>query len=619
LDLITLDFETYYADDYTLSKMTTEAYIRDPRFETILMSAKVNDRLGMRAVGHTDVGMLLDNLDIENNAVLAHHAHFDGLILSHHYGHKPKVWFDTLSMARALHGITIGNSLAKLMSHYGVGEKGTAYIDAKNKRLADFTSKEILDYGIYCIDDGQGTYDIFQKMLPEFQKSELKIIDMVVRMFTEPILLLDEEMLRDYKQTIEANKLTLLLSAGVTLDEVMSNDKFAAALQRAGIITPPQKISPTTGKMAWAFAKTDKGLQALAEHESDQVQALVAARLGNKSTINETRAERMADMAARGPACIYLKYSGAAQTHRLSGGDSMNWQNLERVWIENDVQIKGQLRSSIHAPEGYVIVSADSRSIESRVVDWLAKQDDALEVYRAADAGTGPNVYCVMAAKIYNREITKKDLAEYQLGKVTKLACGFQMGYERFRETVRIMAGLDVDNATAQVVVDIYRATHPMVKLLWNRGQNAITSLASGPEDEKWLDPHRLLPLEKGAILLPNGLRIRYPELSFDSEHKWIFKSQRGEYTHLYGGKIIENCVQALARIIVLEQTLEISRRCSAARMSVHDEGVFCVEEAAAEDLKAVALEVMSTPPWWCPDLPLAAEVNIAQRYGDCK
>ena len=270
MDLITLDFETYWADDYTLSKMTTESYVRDPRFEAILMSAKVNDNLGMVAVGAADISLLLDNLEIEKHAVLAHHAHFDGLILNHHFDKRPKVWFDTLSMARAIHGVEVGNSLAKLMLHYGVGTKGTAYINAKNKRLADFTQGELLTYGIYCVDDGQGTYDIFQQMLSSFSKSELQIIDMVVRMFTEPILLLDEPMLRDYKQSISAEKLTLLLSAGVTLDEVMSDAKFAAALQRAGVIAPPQKVSPTTGKMAWAFAKTDKALQELAEHPSDQ-------------------------------------------------------------------------------------------------------------------------------------------------------------------------------------------------------------------------------------------------------------------------------------------------------------------------------------------------------------
>jgi DNA polymerase len=342
MNLITFDFETHYADDYTLSKMTTESYIRDPRFEPLIVGVKVNNDPPMHAIGKGAITHLFNSLDIENSALVAHHAHFDGLILSHHFNHRPKVWFDTLSMARALHGAEVGGSLSKLMKHYGVGDKGFEVLLAKNKKLADFNAVEIMQYANYCMNDVQGTYDIFQKMLPQFDKLELRIIDMIVRMFTEPALLLNEQQLLDYALDIQAEKATLLLTAGITKDEVMSNEKFATALQNAGI-EPPRKLSPTTGKPAWAFAKTDKAFTDLEEHDLPQVQALVAARLGNKTTINEKRALRMADMAPRGPTPIYLKYSGAEQTHRLSGGDSMNWQNMQRG---------GKLRDAIYAPEG---------------------------------------------------------------------------------------------------------------------------------------------------------------------------------------------------------------------------------------------------------------------------
>jgi DNA polymerase len=422
---------------------------------------------------------------------------------------------------------------------------------------------------------------------------------------------LDTAKLRDYHMTLRAEKSTLLLQAGVTLDEVMSNEKFAAALRRVGV-NPPQKRSPTTGKMAYAFAKTDQGLLELREHPSDQVQALVEARLGNKSTLNETRTLRMAEMSERGPATVYLKFSGAQQTHRLSGGDSMNWQNNQRG---------GVIRDSILAPDGYLLVVADSRNIESRVVDTMAQQTDAIQAYRDYDSGQGPDIYCVMAGKIYNRVITEDMKPERQFGKVTKLACGFQMGAERFQETARTMGGLDLDMQTCAMAVNVYRQAHQMVEMLWRRGQSALAVIASGPGDkEKWLDPCHLVQVEQGALLLPNGLRIRYPEIGFNGDREWTFKSNRGERTKIYGGKITENVVQALARNIVLEQTLRVSRIAKVpCKLSVHDEGVFLVPFDRADEVKAIAEEVMSTSPEWWPEIPVAVQVNIARVYGDAK
>jgi DNA polymerase len=475
------------------------------------------------------------------------------------------------------------------------------------KRLADFSAIELAAYEAYCRNDTDGCRAIFDIMVEGYPVAELKIIDMVVRMFTEPELELDEPGLRDYHLTLQAQKNELLIDAGVTLDEVMSNEKFAAALRRVGI-NPPMKRSQTTGQMTYAFAKTDEVFRDLEEHPDDQVQALMAARFGNRSTLNETRTLRMADMATRGSACVYLKYSGAQQTHRLSGGDSTNWQNNQRG---------GVIRNCIVAPEGHLLVVADLKNIESRVVDTLAGQGDAIQSYRDYDAGFGPDIYCVMASKLYRRDITPEDVEERRLGKHVKLSCGFQSGAERFQETARIIGKLKLDMGTCEAAVNIYRQSHPFVVMLWNRGQSAIGSLAGGPDGEKYLDPSRLVQIEQGALLLPNGLRIRYPELSC-SDREWTFKSNRGERTKLYGGKIIENVVQALARNVGLEQTLKIHRH-APCKLSVHDEGVFLVREDRAEEVAAVAKEVMSTSPTWWPDLPVAVDVKIVRVYGEAK
>jgi DNA polymerase I-like protein with 3'-5' exonuclease and polymerase domains len=612
--LITLDFETYYDSEYTLSKLTTEAYIRDPRFEAQILGYKIDDG-PVATVAGKDIGPTIDKLDIPNAAVLTHHVHFDGLILSHHYGAVPKVYFDTLSMARPLHGSEVGGSLSKLLEHYKVGvTKGTYVVQAKGKHLADFTPQELAAYRDYCGTDVEGTYRLFQKMVVGFPKGELKQIDWVIRMFTEPRVYLDAELLREYLTELRGEKVRLLLQAGVHQDELMSNNLFAEALKRLGV-SPPMKISPATGQATYAFAKTDAGLLALLEDEDPAVQTLVAARLNAKSTINETRAERMIGMAARGPACMYYKYAGAWQTLRLSGGDSMNWQNLTRG---------SPLRDAIYADEGHILVVIDSSNIEARVLDFLAMQEDAVAVYRAYDAGEGPDTYCVMASKIYQREITPDDKKERQFGKVVKLASGYQMGPYRFREAARIN-GVKISPSEAEQAIKIYRQTHPMVEALWGRAQTAIPMLASGQiSADHRLDGHGIVQMRKGAILLPSGLSIRYPELRFDRDGgqyekgEWSFVAGRGERTRLYGGKVVENIVQALARIIVMDQTMEIRKQYPVV-MHSHDEVVLYVKEDEAEEALKFGVACMKQPPSWAPRLPVAAKGAYARRYGEAK
>jgi len=314
VDLIALDFETRWGGDYTLSKMSTEAYVRDLRFHAHGVGIKINDG---RTQWYPDEEaiLVLACLDIENSAVLAHHAHFDGFILSHQFNRRPKLWFDTLSMGRALHGVEIGLGLGKLAEYYGVGVKNTAAL-METKGLERLTPEISKRTGVYCCNDVDMTYELFNKMRVKFPRTELNIIDMVVRMFTEPVLNLDGEMLAEYLEEIQAGKLALLLEAGISKDDLMSNPKFAQVLQNMGI-RPPQKISLATGKMTWAFAKTDPEMKALAEHPDPQVQAIVAARTGTKSTIAESRCANFLAMSSRGAAPVYLKYSGAAQTHRL--------------------------------------------------------------------------------------------------------------------------------------------------------------------------------------------------------------------------------------------------------------------------------------------------------------
>ena len=325
MDLITVDFETYYDKDYSLRKMTTESYIRDPLFEVIGVGVKVNNQDTEWASGtHEDLKEYLHTFNWADSVLLAHNTMFDGSILSWCFGVHPRRYTDTLCIARALHGVEVGGSLHALSQRYEIGEKGTEVLDAIGKRRDSFSEEALDKYGDYCVNDVELTYKLFKIMGKNFPRQELRVIDVTLRMFTEPMLDLDLGLLEQHLETTKAVKDNLITSCGATKKDLMSNDKFAKLLKNMGIV-PPTKVSPTTGKDAFAFAKTDDGFKQLLTHPDCKVQALANARLGNKSTLEETRTQRFIDISKRGLLPVPVRYY-AAHTGRWGGDDKINLQ-----------------------------------------------------------------------------------------------------------------------------------------------------------------------------------------------------------------------------------------------------------------------------------------------------
>ena len=120
-DIITLDFETYYDKKFSLTKLTTEEYIRSPQFETIGVGVKVNNKDTEWASGtHEQLKKFLDYYNWDNAILVAHNTMFDGAILKWIYDIQPRVYADTLCMARALHGVDAGGSLKALAIRYNL-------------------------------------------------------------------------------------------------------------------------------------------------------------------------------------------------------------------------------------------------------------------------------------------------------------------------------------------------------------------------------------------------------------------------------------------------------------------------------------------------------------------
>lgn len=622
MDIVTIDFETYYDRNYSLSKMTTEAYIRDMFFEVIGVGVKVNDYPTDWYSGK-DVGKFLRSLDYRDKAILCHHAAFDGAILSWMFDIKPMFWLDTLSMARPLHNVTVGGSLKALTTYYALGEKGDEVVNALGKRREDFTPEELNRYASYCVNDVELTYKLFQKMKVGFPASELMIIDQTLRMYTEPKVILDTRVLENHLADVLEKKTQLVDSLGLTgmteeqIKKVLSsNDIFSKYLQNLGI-DPPTKVSPTTNKTTWAFSKTDQAFVDLLEHEDERVQLAVSARLGVKSTIEESRTKNLLQVAYRGTLPIMLNYYGA-HTGRFSGGDKLNLQNLPR---------KGAIRRAICAPDGMSFVSCDSAQIEARVLAWAAGQDDLVRAFRE-----GRDVYSEFASEVYGRKITKADKIERFVGKTCILGLGYGMGAEKFQRTLELgQDGISVKLTLqeAKRIVMHYRVKNHKIVSFWNRCGVALQHMLASKDGE--ITP--ILRYNRDGITLPNKFKIKYPALrAVDNGFEYISdaRSYRAAiksrvldgtptgvvWTKIYGGKVTENIVQALARIVVSEQMAKVGQTYRVA-FQVHDEIVIICSDEFIEAAKQVITNIMSTPPKWAADLPVSCEAGHGKNYGD--
>lgn len=614
-ELITLDFETYYDDEYTLSKMTPEAYIRDPRFEVIGIGLKVGERPAFWISEPMDklVDMVRKS-KWDDKILLGHNmSEFDSLILTHHFGVRPRFYQCTLAMSRALHGGKFSNSLGNLAKHYNLGVKGDEVVHAKGKRRKDFTQRDLAAYGEYCKGDCNLTHDLFQILRKEIPAQEMRHIHLFTKMFAEPKLVLDTTTLTEYQEKLVARKVELLMRSGMTQEELRSDAAFAGALEQLGI-DPPRKVSKRTGKPAFAFAKTDEAMTALLEHDNPDVQALAAARVGVKSTIEESRVARFIGIAERGLLPVPLVY-GKTHTHRAAGGGKINLQNLGR---------KSPLRRAIKAPPGKIIVVADSSNIELRVAHCLAGQMDTVEKLRA-----GADLYCEFATDLYGYPVTKKDNPnERQHGKVAMLQLQYQSGAGSFQNAARIMGGLKLDESTCQSTVELFRTKFHEVKKFWHICHRAIGDMAHGVARPIDMWGHCITG--NNFILLPNGMKLQYFNLREESHvdfgTQWVYDDKelrRPKKT--YGGSITENLCQALARIVVFDQMLEVEKKYGVygtgdgVALTVHDEIVAVVDEDKGEECKQFMLDVMHQSPSWWPELPVAAEGDLAYRYGDAK
>jgi DNA polymerase len=611
--VVSLDFETYYErGEYSLRNMSTQQYIADPRFAIVGVAASVN---GGEPTWHSSDSLLdtkafLTGYELEKKGtiVVAHNALFDGAILEWQLKIKPWRYFCTMMGSRPYITPYTGKmSLASVAEYLGLGLKGNEVFGAHGKYRRDFSDGDLLRYAAYCVNDVVLCWKIFRHLAPLMPSKEMQLLDLTIKKFTRPKLRLDTKVIGEALEEERMAKGAALKVAGLTsTDELMSNPKFADLLGNMGV-NIPMKTSPTTGKQTFAFSKQDPAFMALLTCGLPQVEALVKARIAWKSTINETRLERFQQIAGATKEkllAVPLLYYGA-HPGRFSGLDKLNLQNLGR---------KSALRRAVIAPPGHKVVAADLSQIEARITAALAGQMDLVSLFRYYDSLTDSerDVYCEFGDKIYARTITKADEKERFVAKTGVLSLGFQAGAQKFYDSMRTFGIDDITLKDAHSVVNTYRNTYPKIPELWRKMERLKESMITGAS-------FSIGPVHscKERIRLPNGMYLTYPQL-VNAGGRYKYKGGM-MWKDVYGGKLTENVVQALARIVMTTAELRLADAGLRAALSVHDELVFVVKDEYVETVVPAVRRALTSPVSWMPELPINCEIGVGDNYGDAK
>lgn len=604
MSLITvgLDWETYWSAKYSLSKMSTSEYVRDKRFRAHGFAlARGDENFKARWVTHDEIPEVLATIPWDRTRLVCHNMEFDGFVLAERYGYRPAQYFCTMSAARFWHQGETAVGLDKLAKFHGMPGKLEGL--AATKGL--FVLPPDIEAALvpYALDDVMKSLILWNKYAPRMPADEQRLMDITIRMFCDPVLEVDLELVREgFKDALRARIAKVDAADWVAPAVLRSNDKFAQALIDMGV-DPPMKRSKTTGKMTYAFAKGDEDFVELLDHPDDNVRTLVEARIASKSTIALTRALRLFRMGRTGKLAVALNY-GRAKTHRWSGSNKMNLQNFVRG---------SKLRQAIIAPPGHVVCVADSSNIEARFNPWFCGQEDKLELFRA-----GGDPYNDTGAAIYGRPINRHDPADFIEGFVAKtaeLGLGYNMGAPKFQATCkRGMGGVSVDLSLefCQHVVNAKRAKDWAITAMWGTLDQWCQLLAAGTGDPITHMGVTLVPKER-RIWFPNGTSMHYPDCQFDRDGGVVYRDGHVWKT-LYGGKLLENIIQKLSRDAIGGQMLVVADRYRVVTMT-HDELVWVAPEHEADEALAFGTNAMKISPSWALTCPLNAKGGYARNY----
>ena len=597
MNLITLDFETYYDVRLSLGKMSTAQYVQDEEFKVWGVGVKFNEDSTVW-IPEDEVKEFLEQIDWDDAALVCHNTLFDAYILTQVFGVYAKYYYDTAAMSRGLfpnQSASLKHVSKRLFPDDPSMRKGEELVNAKGIR--DLNPQLDEEIGGYCIQDVDLTYALYNKMRHEFPQSELDLMDLTVRMFVEPKLALDRALVYAYKQELADETARKIENSTTTREILASQQKYANFLEELGI-TVPTKKSPRTGKMIPAFGKNDSAYIQMC-NMYPQYKHVWEAREAVKSRLEETRAERfLTSVNSDGSFSVPLRYY-AAHTGRFGGSEKINLQNLPRG---------SKLRNAITCKDDQLLYIADLSNIEARMLAWLAKQEDLLEAFNR-----GEDVYCQFASEIYGRPITKDNKLERYVGKTAILGLGYGMGAEKFQYTLASGSpSVDVTIETARAIVQQYRATYYNIPRLWSVCKQLLYSMMDRNQIGNVYGP---LAVSNNAIKLPNGMFLKYPALQYING-EFLYTGRNDSMIRTHGPRVCENIIQALARIVITDQILTTHQLPGVdVVLTVHDEIIALSSKEKPDETLDKILAIMKKPPVWCSNLPLDAEGHFSNVY----
>ena len=584
-----LDFETYYDDEYSLKKMPTLEYVRDERFQVHGAGVKIDDE-PTRWIAEEDIAEFLATLpqDVE---LICHNTYFDGLILFHHYGFVPAFYCDTLSMARALLIHSPEHNLEYLCTLLGIKGKIPESLQ-RTKGLRTLPADIALQLAEYAINDVDITLELYEKLRPGMPDDEMALIDLTMRWCCRPVLNVDlPRLARAYKIALRTRRQKIKAS-GTSLEVLSSQPKFKAYLEELGVEVP-LKPNKKQDKMIPALGKDDLGFRQMIADYPEHFNVF-QGRLAAKSTGGHTRMKRIYRIGSRGTLPMPLKFYGA-HTGRWSGHDGLNVQNFVRG---------SEMRKSIIAPPGWLILVADLKQIEARLNMWFCRELEWLSIFAA-----GKDIYTATAANHFKVSYEDVSKAQRFFGKTLELGLGYNMGWRKFRVQAALKE-IFLSEEEAYAAVTVYRDSHPMLVAKWKFLSQSLYQMYQEKCD---VDLGAIRLVHEG-IELPNSMRLDYSGLVPTEDGDWFY-GLNGRSIKIYGGKMLENLIQALSRVVLGKYLLEIEAAGIITVSSTHDEPIMVVREQDIEDAAREVTKIMTTPPAWAPDLPVAVDVGWAKEY----
>lgn len=627
--ILFIDFETVYDTKlkYDLRHLDICSYVRDPRFKVFGIGVAIGDQAPVW-IPESGIAWMFANWNWSEISIVSHNAKFDLFILKEKYGLIPGLFcIDTLAMSRAVLGKTIkSHSLASLAKHFGLIEKGhldTNGCDHSSEEcdhryegddyicLKSYNEKALAEY---CLHDVVLCRQIFEKLAPEFPENQYGIMDQTVRMFIDPKLQLNVPLLEKAAIEEALRRENIFKEIGIDKKEFASNVKFPLLLGHRGFAVPtkpsPRKMDSNGNPIQIpALALGDTEFLEMLEGENEELKALCEARVAAKSTLLETRSNKLAKIGRTGYWPFDVEFSGADQTHRFSGGSGAggNPQNFTRG---------SALREAVEAPEGFELIVGDFSNIELRIQAYLSKDRGMIDAIES-----GKDIYCDFASAFYGRTITKDHKNERRFGKTAILGLGYGMGWKKFIKTVRVQTGQTIDEEASRKAVDLYRTRYAQIPALWQMLDNSINQIQEPIEKVRFFG----IPVTfaKEALILPSGLKIRFPNLRQEEGERgnmeWVYDvwvKGHLEKRKLYGGKVLENICQGLAAELCKDVMAAFGDNVVG---QCHDEVLIICKKGLGSVVAAKLNRVMSLSPMWLPNMRLAAEVHVGRSWGECK